>query len=81
MYFTSAAALSKKENGSKHKVITLRRLASLVRRTYFLEALNNLGLTYVAQENFAEAAHCFWNALNQKPDYQDAALKSKTLPG
>jgi len=42
--------------------------------SYFPAALNNLALTYIATGEITEALFWFRNALNQKSDYQEAAI-------
>jgi tetratricopeptide (TPR) repeat protein len=66
-----AQALQKQQEGKTEEAQGLYKKVIKIDRLN-VQALNNLGVTYMSQGNYKKAITCFHNALNIKHDYVDA---------
>jgi tetratricopeptide (TPR) repeat protein len=64
-------ALQKQQEGKIEEAQSLYKKVIKIDRLN-VQALNNLGVTYMSQGNYKKAITCFHNALNIKHDYVDA---------
>ncbi|MGD0021084.1 MAG: tetratricopeptide repeat protein [Smithellaceae bacterium] len=64
-------ALQKQQEGKIEEAQSLYKKVIKIDRLN-VQALNNLGVTYMSQRNYKKAITCFHNALNIKHDYVEA---------